>query len=255
MAVVQSADMYVLVWHGRFAIDSMPTLEKVVRVLVASGLAPTRFGVPDARTHDYSESGLRRWWKQSEGNPSGLALYREKAPRYTMTALNGEARAYWSPNLVLKGRPAARWPPRFFEVHRQMSLLMRPLFGTVLPHFEDTPGVWEDRAACNITTRHDLLVFGLPRLGLRTWLGPHAVAQIGLERLRRAPGAVLREHEDGAVEVDLADEPWTLDGPARIERARSVTAYLAKSGAFGDYSARFREDRPATPGWVPPPDA
>ncbi len=255
MSVVQSADMYVLVWHGRFTIDSLQKLMDVVGVLDDSGLSPTHFGVPDSRAHEYSATALRRWWLEKDQNPCGLALYRRAAPNYTMTALSGSAMGYWSPEILFKKRPSSKWPPKLFELHRRMSRLMRPLFATVLPHFKGTPGSREDRAACNITTRHDLLVFGLPPLGARTWLGPHAVAQIGLDHLRRAPGVVLREHDDGAVEVDLADAPWTLDGPARVARARSVTRYLAESGAFGDYSARFREDRPANPHWVPPPDA
>jgi hypothetical protein len=181
-------------------------------------------------------------------------LYRKKAPRYELHLQSSSARAYWNPTLVLKGRPSAKWPPKIFEVHRELSRLMRPLFATVLPHFKAAPGVWEDRAACNITTWHDLLVFGLPRLGLRTWLGPHAVEQVGLNLLRNAPGVVLREHDPGSVEVDLGKEPWTLDGPDRIKRAREVSAYLAESGAFGDYAFHFREDRPANPSWNPPPD-
>jgi hypothetical protein len=55
MSVVQSADMYVLVWHGRFTIDSLQKLMDLVGVLDDRGLSPTHFGVPDSRAHQDSD--------------------------------------------------------------------------------------------------------------------------------------------------------------------------------------------------------
>ncbi len=249
------ADSYSLVWHGRYSIESFSDLEEVLALLEAYKLPPTHFGIPDALDRAYDRKAIRLWWDEHRGRPVGLELYRREKPTYTLTAMSDWGPGYWCPRLACGGCPSMKWPVRLFELHRRLSLLMRPFFATVLPHFKGERWVWEDHAAYHITTRDDLLVFGLPPLGTRTWLGPNAVDRIGLERLRRTPGIVLREHDDGAAEVDLAQEPWNLDGPARLKRARTVTTSLAESGAFGDYSTSLREDRRPNPQWVPPSDA
>jgi hypothetical protein len=255
MSEIQVADGYGLVWHTRARVDTFEEITAILDVFSGLGLSADRIGVSDEPRRPFDAEVLREWIARNGGFLGDTIFERTKSPKYVLDCGRGAQPDYWAPTLVMTKAPAPRWVLPLFEAHAQMCGILRPLFGTLLPFFRNIGEVWTDDAALNITTRFDLMVYGLPPLGARTWLGPYAVQQIGRARLESAPDVVLRDQADGAVMVDLSPEPWTLDGPTCLSRARAVTAHLAESGAFGDYREPIRFKRPYNPRWVPPPDA
>jgi hypothetical protein len=76
---------------------------------------------------------------------------------------------------------------------------------------------------------------GMPPLGVRTWIGPHIVSQIGIERLRTC-GGLIRETAWGGMELDLVNSPWEADFDTLLQAKQRIMIHLEPSGAFGDYS-------------------
>lgn len=248
------ADMYFLKWWAKFDLEPTEELDRFVAVLTDRGLAPTHFGKTQQTLREYSHRTLRRCWKEWEGNPFGLVFARRKAPRYTMSALSLITHtAYQSPQLDLRTRPNKTWPPVLFDLHRDYSLLLRPYFAALVPHFKQSSATWTDRAAINIT-RFALSRNGFPPVGARTWFGAEAVEQVGRELLLATPEAVVREEDDGSLQLDLSAEPWTLAAEDLLERARVATRHLQQSKAFGDYSDPTEKDRDRRHLWSPPDD-
>jgi hypothetical protein len=246
------ADMYFLRWWAEFSLTPVDELVSFLAVLEAHQMAPTHYGTPDGDLWKFSSAGIKKWWKKVEGNPAGLVLRRNKAPKYEMDVVSMLTHStFQSPAIDVRTKVSGKWPKVLFAMHQGYSQHLRPFFAALVPHFKKSGATWTDRAVANITTAH-LRKNGLPPVGARTWFGPHAVREVGRDLILGTPDVVVREQDDGAIEMDLADEPWTLDGEQFLALARAATSHLMEARPFGDYSEPGGTDKIRTHLWTPP---
>jgi hypothetical protein len=98
----------------------------------------------------------------------------------------------------------------------------------------------------------DLQEYGMPPIGVRTWMGSHIISQIGLERIKSS-GGVISETSWGGIQLDLVEQPWLADFDRLVAARTKIMAHLEPSGVFGDYSRYPVPLYSPAPNWIPIP--
>jgi hypothetical protein len=135
------------------------------------------------------------------------------------------------------------------EFSQRLADVMQPQIGCI--NF-----IWEHPQVKDLISeigrKTEIQRYGVPPIGIRTWMGQHILSQITLERIRKS-GAIIRETAWGGVELDLLEELWLSDFETLLQAKQSIMANLEPSGVFADYSDYpFSLESPA-PNWIPIP--
>jgi len=81
-------------------------------------------------------------------------------------------------------------------------------------------------------------------LGMRTWIGPWVLRQLGTDRVRQLPPpAVVRPTDWGGLCVDLIAEPWQAEPQALAEAFAAAMAVLVPAGFFSNFRG-FTNNKP-----------
>jgi hypothetical protein len=136
-----------------------------------------------------------------------------------------------------------------FEFSRQLADVAQPEWGQINL-------VWDHPEIGQLISpgiqRDDLQENGVPSLGIRSWVGPHIISQIGIEKLQFC-GAVTQQTSWGGIELDLVEKPWLADFDTLLQAKQHIMKNLEPSGVFGDYSNYPLPLYTPAPKWIPVP--
>jgi hypothetical protein len=158
--------------------------------------------------------------------------------------LNG---VYWYLDIPKNFQVVEPIVEQVFEFAHQLANSTQPEYGQLNLIFDHpqidglyAPGIKRDEFQKN----------GIPSLAIRTWMGNHLSAQIGLERLQSC-GAIIQKLNHSILELDLVEKPWLADFDALIQAKKAIMANLEPSGVFGDYSNYPLPLYSPAPNWIP----
>lgn len=202
-------------------------------------LAPEQMSLDESRevpldrqalSKDWAPSQSTQFLRRTRGQPYELRLALSKSPRLIM-----EFPAEKTP---------ARSLPLVFRVGDLLAEVFQPDMGWVHIVAEHPAPPLDAEAVTQELM--DLSADGHPKryrdpgpggLGLRTYLGPFIVEQVGLQRLTTLPSpAQVFELPWGGVRVDLAEAPWSASATTLRQSWRSAMEHLRPAEFFALFS-------------------
>lgn len=234
-------------------VGGLPLFDVGPRSALVDALESAGFG-PEALSFE-DESGLEPFVRddalQTIPGPSQrtMLLVRRRDPAYDMVVGLG-----WLPKLYFE----SLWMPQaLFELSDAIASACRPDMGwAFVPRPVDPPFATESQ---KIAARYDrgtgaggtlLVERGPAGLGMRTYFGPRALAQLPGARLHALPApAIVSDLPWGGVRVDLLDAPFSADDATLVRAYAAAMGALEPSGFFASTEVSERSVTFVAPKW------
>jgi hypothetical protein len=204
------------------------------------------------------------WWLSGKYVlPTGIELWRTKAPKYTGNVLHS-ARSVNSVKLYFKPSPSPKHLVLIYEAAQSLVEQLPTVFAYVQPAWQTSPELPRAEIEarnrfhfCTTANTLDLHKFGVPSVYPRTWFGPMLVERIGRDRLHAVNGTT--EQDGGRIRLDLVPTPWTATLEELMPRKEAVMDQLRPSGMFMEVEWHWHErdglylpKESIAPKWTPP---
>ena len=224
---------------GTTALFVRARLERLLDAIEHEAIfAPTDWGLDERRSDPYATAGILGFLAERGERPMSqteIFLRRKQRPRYRATlSLSREPRISFDidPQLTVAQRAA------MFDFADVLADQFQPDWGVahlayeLRPQHRDTEP-WQDADERDAELLYsaawiapvDYFVEGPRGLGMRTYIGPHFVEQLGRERVESLP-LVVTKLSWGGYRVDLVAEPWKADVRMLLPLWRRGMAHL-----------------------------
>ena len=195
-------------------------------------LAPESYSTQERTNLPYRRSEVLSIIQDEQPCAKDIFIRHSKPTRYEAMLVVGSApyvRVNFDPKIARK-----HWAA-FFALADKLVAAFRPDVATVhIWHPWKDPPTDPDDADLLLTARCANLIpasyyKGGPRgLAMRTYFGPHYIAQFGRAFLLDTP-AVVTEGPADKLRIDLEKDPWALDVPSLLAAWRRAMAHMRQS--------------------------
>ncbi|HEX5745501.1 MAG TPA: hypothetical protein VFZ09_04600 [Archangium sp.] len=213
--------------------------------------APTHWGEAEGLRKPYQRETLVRFGdgaRRGDDSPVPV-LMRTTPPRYNASWSMSDSVPGW---LCIDSRMRLRPedPCLFFELAKRLATVLPVEYGLVDIQFQEAASELLLKEG-NLQHPRGYVRWGPDTLFARTFFGPRLVRLMGEASLWGC-GAVVHRLDNGAVMLDLLQEPWLQGAAVLKQRQQQVFSQLVRTGIFSRSEAGWTK-----PGerWVPPSGA
>lgn len=207
-------------------------------------LAPTHASYDERTSKPYDRAALVDAY-EDQFLPAGVQLWRRKAPRYEGSLVTTDAE-FVDMSLLSQSDVDGLVFQSVYEAASKVASQTAPAFGYVLPGWDANPSAFET----GISNSREFFRYGFRTGYPRMWFGPGLPSEMDAfldDVLNAFPNQKL---ENGVVQVDLADAPWTLDLDGYLATREPFDNLLQEHEFVADFTVFFNPT--AGSGWTPP---